>query len=595
MKKPSTGAINYDSSFYLIKRLMREHIRPFLKDLIYACLCMLVVAGTTALLAWLVQPAMDEVFGNRNANMLYIVTASIVVVTLVKSIAMYGQDVFMGYVGHKIVTSVQLKLYAHLMYADLTLIHSFGSGKLISRFNNDVSILRVSVAKVLTGIAKDFLMVLGLVGIMFYQDATLAMIAFLAFPLAIYPVMRLGKRMRKVSRNTQQELGNFTTQLDETFQGIRVIKSYGREDYEITRSNTIVAQLLKFYFKATRTESAVSPIMEILTGVIVAGVIWYGGSQVIADQSKTGMFFSFIAAMIFAYRPLKSLSVLNTKLQEGLAAAKRLFTLLDTKPRITEKTGAKPLVIQHGHIQYESVIFGYERGKTALHNISLDIPAGKTVALVGQSGSGKSTIMNLLLRFYDPERGSITIDGQNIAHITFASLRENIALVSQDIFLFDDTIRANIAYGRLGATEEEVVEAAYNAAAHDFIGELPQGYDTMIGQHGLKLSGGQRQRIAIARAMLRNAPILLLDEATSALDPISEQQIQSALERLMKGRTTLVIAHRLSTIRNADLIYVLDQGRVVEFGTHKELLIKDGAYCQLYRHQYQTPGVEEHL
>ena len=593
MGKKTSGLINYDSSYYLIRRLVAEHMRPFLKDMIWGCVCMLLVAGTTAALAWLVQPAMDEVFGKHNVTILYVVTCSIIGVTLVKSVAMYGQDVLMGYLGHKIVTSMQLKLYSHLMYADLALIHSFSSGKLISRFNNDINILRLSVSKVLTGIAKDSVMLIALVIIMFCQDFWLALIAFLAFPLAIYPIMRLGKRMRKVSRNTQQELGNFTTQLDETFQGVRVIRSYGREEFEIKRSNSIVDQLLQFYFKSTRTEAAVSPIMEALTGFIIAAVIWYGGSQVIADQSKTGNFFSFIAAMFFAYRPLKSLSVLNTKLQEGLAAAKRLFVLLDTRPQIIEKEDAKALVVEEGSIRFENVIFSYEPNKRALYNITLDVPAGKTVALVGPSGSGKSTIMNLLLRFYDAERGTISIDGQNISHVTFHSLRDAMALVSQDVFLFDDTIRANIAYGKENASEDAIIEAAYNAAAHDFIVGLPQGYDTKIGQQGLKLSGGQRQRIAIARAMLRNAPILLLDEATSALDPISEQQIQAALERLMKGRTTLVIAHRLSTIRNADLIYVLDQGRIVESGTHKELLVKDGAYCKLYRHQYMSAASSE--
>ena len=579
--------INYDSSFYLVSRLLSDYIRPFIKNLLLAAFFMIVVAGATAALAWIVQPAMDDVFGKRDQDMLYIITLAIIGITIVKSGAMYAQNVLMGYVGHRIVTTMQLKLYDHLLHSDLALINSFSSGNLISRFNNDITILRQSVTKVLTGIAKDLVMLVALVSIMFYQDAMLAFIAFLAFPIAIYPIMRLGKRMRKVSRNTQNELGNFTTQLDETFQGIRVIKSYSRENFETTRSKNIVAQLLKHYFKATRTESAVSPIMETLTGFMIAGVIWYGGSRVIMGQSETGPFFSFIAAMFFAYRPLKSLSVLNTKLQEGLAAAKRLFTLLDVKPEISEDADAPDLTLYDGAIRFDNVSFGYERNKQALTNISFDIPAGKTVALVGASGSGKSTIMNLLLRFYDPNRGKITIDSTNIARVTLPSLRESMAMVSQDVVLFDDTIRANIAYGRPEATEEEITEAAYNAAAHDFIVELEEGYNTLIGQHGLKLSGGQRQRIAIARAMLRNAPILLLDEATSALDPISEQQIQAALERLMRNRTTLVIAHRLSTIQSADLIYVVEKGKIIESGTHEELLDNQGIYTKLYTTQFR--------
>lgn len=587
-------SVNMDTTRYLVGRLLREYIRPYIKRLLLAIFFMIVVAGTTGLLAWMVKPAMDEIFVKANAPALIYITLGVIAITLVKSLAMYTQDVLMGYVGQRIVTDMQLALYAHLLRADLALLNQHSSGKLISRFNNDIAIMRQSVSKVLTGIAKDFLSVLCLVGVMFYQSLTLALIAFLVFPLAIYPIIRLGKRMRKVSHNTQRELGNFTTQLDETFQGIRVIKSYGQEDLEIKRSHSIVDRLFGFYMKAISTESAVSPIMEALTGITVAGVILYGGSQVIAHHTTQGEFFSFVAAMIMAYRPLKSLSVLNTKLQEGLASARRLFSLLDTQPTIIEKPDAVPLVLTSGSLRFDNVSFRYNGDKKALDNITLEVPGGKTVALVGPSGGGKSTIMNLILRFFDPEKGIISIDGANIRNVTFASLRQAMAIVSQDIILFEDSVRANIAYGKQDASEEEILAAAYNAAAHDFISAFPEGYDTPVGQHGMQLSGGQRQRIAIARAMLRNPPILLLDEATSALDPISEQQVQLALQRLMKGRTTVVIAHRLSTVMNADLIYVINHGKVVESGTHSQLLEQGGMYKTLYSHQFQDRSLESH-
>ncbi len=549
---------------------------------------MIMVAATTAAHAWMMQPALDEIFVRQNKTMLMYIPIAIVAIAVVKGWAAYGQNVVIRYIGQRIITDMQLKLYAHLLNADLSYLHAQTSGRLISRLSNDIGIMRQSVSTVFTGLAREALTFIFLIGLMFYQSVELALIAFVVFPLGVYPILRLGKRMRKVSTNTQSKLADFTSQLDETFQGIRVIRSYGREEYEIGRASNVVEHIFRLYMKAARTESASSPIMELLTGAAIAAIIWHGGSQVIAGTTTPGAFFSFISAMLMAYRPMKNLSSMNTQLQEGLAAAKRFFTLIDTAPSITEKPNAKTLQVTSGTIHYHNVNFAYNAEKQALKNLSLTVPGGKTVALVGPSGGGKSTIINLLLRFYDINSGRITIDDMDIRDVSFASLRESMALVSQDITLFDDTVRANIAYGRPNATEDEIIEAAYNAAAHDFIMELPQGYDTIIGQHGLKLSGGQRQRLAIARAMLRNAPILLLDEATSALDPISEQQIQAALERLMKGRTTLVIAHRLSTIMNADIIYVLRQGSIVESGTHTELIAVQGEYNKLYTQHFRS-------
>lgn len=571
-----------DSSFHLLRRLLREYVSPYYPKLALATLAMILVAATTATNAWMMQPVLDKIFLQKDASMLVYIPIAVLAIALVKGTAAFFQNVLMKSVGQRVVTDMQLTLYAHLLYSDMALLHNHSSGRLISRFTNDITIMRGAVSNVLTGIAREFLTVIFLISLMIYQSGLLAVIALIIFPLAFYPIIRLGKRMRKIANKTQEELGNYTSQLDETFQGIRVVKAYLREGFEISRARHIIEGIFSLYIKAARTESATSPLMESLSGIAIAAVIWYGGMQVIEGTTTPGSFFSFIAAFIMAYKPIKSLADLNTSLQEGLAAAKRLFAILDITPTIRDTTNSTDLVLQGGKIVFDRVTFHYTPGKAALNHISFTVPAGKTVALVGASGSGKSTVMNLLLRFYDPNHGTITIDGCALPGITLTSLREAISLVSQDIVLFDDTVIANIRYGKLEATEEEVIEAAKKAAAHEFIMQLPEGYHTRIGQRGFSLSGGQRQRLSIARAMLKDSPILLLDEATSALDPISEQLIQLALEKLKEGRTTLVIAHRLSTVQDADVIHVLKDGQVMESGTHTELLTKNGEYSNLY-------------
>ena len=439
----------------------------------------------------------------------------------------------------------------------------------------------------LVGFGKDFLSLIGLVGVMFWQDWQLGIIAFVVFPVAVIPIARLGKRMRKVTVNTQEEMGQFTTLLEQTFQGARVVKSYGMEEYEKSRVRTIAERVFSLNFKADRVRAIASPIMETLGGIAITLVIAYGGFRVIHDSMDPGSFFSFITALLLAYEPMKRLANLNAALQQGLAGAQRLFELLDREPTILEKPDAQALTINGGGMKLEDVHFSYVTDQAALAAMNFEVPAGKTVALVGPSGAGKSTILNLIPRFYDVDNGRITIDGTDVREVTFESLRGSMALVSQEITLFDDTIRANIAYGRPEASEDEIIEAAKNAAAHNFIMEMPDGYDTYVGERGTKVSGGQRQRLAIARAMLKNAPILLLDEATSALDTESERHVQSALTKLMQGRTTLVIAHRLSTVMDADLIHVIDQGRLVESGSHAELIAKDGLYARLYQLQFR--------
>ena len=576
-----------NSTAALMSRLARESIRPYVGWIVAAIICMALVAAATAASAWLMKPVINDVFFAKNETLLWIIAAAVFITFAIKGLANYGQSVLMSYVGQRIITDTQHRLYAHLTRMELGFFHDNPTGNLISRFTIDINMMRAAVSNALTGLGKDFLSLIGLVGVMFWQDWQLGLIAFVVFPVAVIPIARLGKRMRKVTVNTQEEMGQFTTLLEQTFQGVRVVKSYGMEEYEKSRVRAIAERVFSLVFKAARVRSLASPIMESLGGVAITLVIAYGGFRVIHDSMDPGSFFSFITALLLAYEPMKRLANLNATLQEGLAGAQRLFQLLDREPTIQEKPNAKALAITGGGIKLKDVHFSYVTGQAALADMSFDVPAGKTVALVGPSGAGKSTILNLIPRFYDVDSGRITINGTDVQDVTFESLRGAMALVSQEITLFDDTIRANIAYGRPDASEDEIIEAAKNAAAHDFIMEMPVGYDTYVGERGTKVSGGQRQRLAIARAMLKNAPILLLDEATSALDTESERHVQSALIKLMQGRTTLVIAHRLSTVMDADLIHVIDQGKLVESGSHTELIAQDGIYARLYQLQFR--------
>jgi ATP-binding cassette, subfamily B, bacterial MsbA len=572
----------------LVRRLVRDFIGRHWRRIALAFLCMAAAAGSTALRAWLMQPVLDRIFIARQSSLLLLLAGGALALALVKAAADYAQSVVMARVGQRVITDVQTALYARLIRADLAYFNAHPSGILISRLINDVAMLRRAAANVLTGIGRDAVTVVFLVGVMFYQDWGLALVAFFAFPLAIRPIVAIGRRMRRVAVNTQVEMGQVTTLLSQTFQGARHVKAYGMEEYESGRASGLFERIYRLVDRANRTRARAGPIMEVLGGAAIAVVIYYGGHEVIAGTRTPGAFFSFITALLLAYQPVKSLATLNTSLQEGLAAAQRVFEVLDIEPKIGDRPGARPLRIAGGEVRFEGVRFGYHPGAVALDGISFTVPAGSTVALVGPSGAGKSTVLNLIPRFYDVDGGRIAIDGQAIGAVTLASLRGAIGLVAQEVSLFDDTVRANIAYGRFGAADAEIERAAAAAGAASFIRELPQGYDTLVGENGVRLSGGQRQRLAIARAMLKDAPILLLDEATSALDSESERQVQAALASLMKGRTTVVIAHRLSTIVGADLILVMDRGRIVETGRHAQLLAADGLYARLCRTQFAT-------
>ena len=550
---------------------------------------MILVAAATAANAWLMEPVLDEVFLNRNETMLLMVPLAVLAIALIKGVAGYLQGYIMAAVGQRIIADVQIDLFGHLMRADLAYFQQTTSGRLVSSFLNDANLLRDAVSKALTGIAKDSLMLAFLVALLFHQDWRLAAVTFVIFPIAILPVRNLGRRARKASTETQERTGRFSAILTETLQAARHVKAYGMEGYESARAQDAIEARLRAIYKVVKTRAAASPIMETLGGIAVAAVIFYGGSRVIAGETTPGTFFSFMTALVMAYQPMKSLANLNTALQEGLAAAQRLFVMLDNEPEIKERSDAPPLQVTGGEIRFEDVTFVYTDGKPALQNINLTVPSGRRVALVGSSGAGKSTLLNLIPRFYDPTSGRVLIDGQDIRETSLASLRANIGLVSQEATLFDDSVRANIAYGKPNATDDEIEGAARSAAADTFIRAIDGGYDGVVGESGTRLSGGQRQRIAIARAMLKDAPILLLDEATSALDSESERQVQDALAALMEGRTTLIVAHRLSTVIDADIIHVIDQGRIVESGSHVELIARAGVYARLYQTQ-ATPS-----
>ncbi len=579
----------HEKSIKLVKRLIKEHVRPYFGKMFLAAICMAIVAASTATNAWLMQPVLDEVFLNKNTELLLLVPIAVMTIAIIKGLASYGESIYMEYSGERIISDVRYRLFSHLMKADLNFFHKNSSGKLISRFTYDVGLLRASVSTALTGIAKDSMTLIFLVALMFYQDWFLAIIAFFVFPAAVLPILYIGRKIRKISTSTQTEIGSFASLLSQIFQSARYVKAYTMQNFEKKRAKKIVEDLFNLIYKSVRVRSRTRPILESLGGIAIALVIFYGGSKVISGATTPGTFFSFITALLMAYQPLKRLANFNVNIQDGLAAADRIFNLLDQKPEIIDSQNAKKYIHKKGEIEFKKVKFSYGSKTThALKEISLKIPGGKTVALVGKTGAGKSTILNLIPRFYDIQNGQILIEKNNIKKYKIQSLREKIALVSQEVTLFDDTIRSNIAYGNPNCTEKELIEAAKKADAHNFISNFKNGYKSLVGEHGIQLSGGQRQKIAIARAILKDAPILLLDEATSSLDSNSEKDIQKSLKKLMKNKTTLVIAHRLSTILDADLIYVIDNGKVIESGSHKNLMKNKGLYSKLYKIQFAT-------
>ena len=578
-------------SLALYRRLLTM-VKPYRGKLVLAMVCMTFFSVLTAGQAYLVKPALDDVFIHHDQRKLFLLPVAIILLFLVKGIFDYGQAYFMNFVGLRVVADLRERLYNHLQTLSLSFFTKTPTGVLISRITNDVNLIQGSVSNVVTGLLKDAVTVLALMGVIFYRDWKLATLALLVFPLAIIPIKEFGKRLRKFSRKSLERMGSITAFLHETITGNRIVKAFNMEEYEKRRFAEENERFFQIIFKRVRIRALSHPLIELMGGVGVAVIIWVGGYSVIKGDTTPGTFFSFLTALALLYAPIRDLNKVNLEIQEGLAAATRVFELLDKVPAIQDTNGSTPLPPISKGIEFRNVTFRYE-DEPVLKDITLEVRTGEVVAIVGMSGAGKTSLVNLLPRFYEVDEGGIFIDGHELREVTLKSLRDQIGLVTQQTILFNDTVRNNIAYGSLQRSEAEIIEAAKAANAHDFIMRLPQAYDTLIGEQGVKLSGGERQRLSIARALLKNAPILILDEATSSLDSDSEAEVQRALERLMEHRTVFVIAHRLSTIRNAHRIIVLLEGRLVEHGTHEELMALHGEYRRLHDLQFKENETEK--
>lgn len=572
----------------IFKRLLRL-AKPYYVRFTIAMICMIIAGGLQSSLAVLVKPVLDDIFLKKNPAALKWVPLAVIGIFLLKGICNYGQTILMSFIGLRIVTNLRNKLYEQIQKQSLAFFTQHPTGILMSRITNDVVSIQGASSEAVTSLIKDTVTLISLIGIIFYTDWKLAIIAVVVFPLTIYPISRIGKKMRQVATSTQITMGTLSSLLQETIAGTRIVKAFGMEKYENERFAAENERLFKLNMKAVSVNAISHPLMEFLGGLGIAAVIFYGGYNVVQGNSTPGTFFSFLAALLMLYEPVKRLVNVNNTIQQGIAGADRVFSIIDRVPDIDDKPGARVLPPITRSIDVENITFCYE--KTAvLKNITLSIKAGEVVAFVGMSGGGKTSLVNLIPRFYDVSAGCILIDGIDIRDVTMQSLRSQIAIVTQQTILFNDTVKNNIAYGDIDRTENDIINAAKAANAHDFIMKLPNQYDTNIGELGTKLSGGEKQRISIARALLKDAPILILDEATSSLDTEAEIEVQEALDNLMKGRTTLVIAHRLSTIRNADRIVALVNGEIVEEGSHEALLAKQGEYFRLYNLQFKDEG-----
>jgi subfamily B ATP-binding cassette protein MsbA len=576
------------STYSILKPLIKKYMSPYWGQLGVAVFFMVIAALSTALFAKLLQPILDSAMIGVQKNpetiaVIYPLGFAILSAFIVRGFATYLQTTHMNKISQHVVADIQRDVFSHFMTLDLSFFHNNRSGQLVSRVTNDVSVMRAAVSDSFIGIGYNLLTLIFLFGVMLWQDWELTLITLVAFPVASGLVVYLGRRLRKVSKSIQNQTAHLMGVLTQIFQGVRQVQAYGMEEHEKGKAGQAVNSVRDLNIKSVRIGNLSTPINETMVGLITFAVIVYGGHRIAEGLLTPGGLISFIAAFGLAYEPMKKLAKLNNSLQLGVGAAERVLDMMAQQPHIKSAPNATDMKFIKPSISFSSVLFRYDgQDAPALNNISFDAPAGKVTALVGASGSGKSTLLNLLLRFYDVQSGEILVDGKNIQSITISSLRKNMALVSQDVTIFDDTLAANIGYGNENATMQDIIDAAKLAEAHKFIQEMPQGFNTIVGEHGVRLSGGQRQRIALARAIIRNAPILLLDEATSALDNESERLIQSSLQKLQKDKTTLVIAHRLSTIQNADQILVFDHGQIVERGTHDELLAFNGHYKRMH-------------
>ena len=569
-----------------------EYVKPYKRWLIIAMICMVIVASMAGAQAYMIKPLLDDIFFKKDQTMLMVVPLAILGIFFVKGFFYYIYNYLLVKVGQSVIRDLRNKIYSHIQSLPLSFFNKKPTGELISRIISDVTLIQGAVSNILVGILKDTCQVIFLIGVIFYQDWRMASIAMISLPLVVYPIVKFGRRHRRLSRGNQQITAEVSNILYETITGNRIVKAFGMEKYEISRFGDTLDRLFAIVMRDTRIRAISHPLMEFLGGIGISLVVWYGGSQVLAGKSTPGTFFSFLTALIMIYEPIKGISAINNSLQQGIAAAERVFDILDVKPDVPEKKDASELQTIKDVIEFKDVRFGYEKDTEVLKGINLKVRVGEVLALVGSSGGGKSTLVNLIPRFFDVSSGSLTIDGRDIRDVTFKSLRKQIGIVTQQTILFNDTVRNNIAYGDPGASEEQIIDAARAAHALGFIQQLANGFETVIGESGARLSGGQRQRLSIARAILKNAPILILDEATSSLDTESEREVQLAIENLVQSRTTFVIAHRLSTIRNAHRIIVIQDGTIVEEGTHETLLPLDGVYKMLHDMQFQDDAIE---
>ena len=570
----------------ILKKLYHQYTKQFLPKIIFSIFFSLLVAGSTSAIAWLLDPAIKKIFIEKDQTLILLIPAAIIIAFTTKGLSLYIAKTTLIKVGQEVTKILQLQLMKSIIKADAEIVDKKHSGKFISHLTFDISMMTNLISVVILNIAKDSLTLIGLIGVMFYQNWRLAIFALIMIPLASFAAKSLGKRIGKVTTQAQEKSGILTTYMLEVFKNHKIIKIFQKENYEFSRAEKFINNLKDRLVKTSMVIVRASPIMETLTGFMIAGLIYYSGNLMMKQELDINNFFSFLAAMMLAYQPVRSLATINMSINQGLSAAKRIIPLIEQENNIKEKPNALSLEATKGEINFKNISFKYNaEERKVLNSINLNIIGGEMTSLVGHSGAGKTTILNLIPRFYDKVSGDILIDGQSIYDVSLNSLRNNISLVNQDTTLFDDTIKNNIAYANLDATDDEIIEAAKLSHCNEFIDKLPNKFDTLIGENGTRLSGGEKQRLSIARAMLKKSKIILLDEATSSLDAETESKIQEAIKLLTKDRTTLVIAHRLSTVMSSKTICVVDDGEIVAEGNHQELLQKSEIYKNFYEKQ----------